>query len=102
MSGRARRLDVTTYAELVLNTPVADAAHPAFSKLFVQTEWSEAQQALLAMRRLRATDDEPLWVIHTLRSAGGARGASYELTGCASSGADARRRDRDRSMPALS
>ena len=70
-SGRARRLDVTTYAELVLNTPVADAAHPAFSKLFVQTEWDDASQALLAKRRLRATDDEPLWVIHTLRIIGG-------------------------------
>ena len=46
LSGRERRLEVTTYAELVLNTPVADASHPAFSKLFVQTEWSEAQQAL--------------------------------------------------------
>ncbi|MDQ2766394.1 MAG: glycosyl transferase, partial [Gemmatimonadota bacterium] len=78
LSGRERRLDVTTYAELVLNTPVADTAHPAFSKLFVQTEWSEAQQALLAMRRLRAVDDEPLWVIHTLRSVGGATGLSYE------------------------
>ena len=78
LSGRERRLEVTTYAELVLNTPVADAAHPAFSKLFVQTEWSEAQQALLAMRRLRATDDEPLWVIHTLRSVAGATKLSYE------------------------
>ena len=78
LSGRARRLDVTTYAELVLNTPVADAAHPAFSKLFVQTEWSEAHQALLAMRRLRATDDEPLWVIHTLRSVGSASKLAWE------------------------
>ena len=69
LSGRARRLDVTTYVELVLNTPVADAAHPAFSKLFVQTEWDASCQALMAKRRLRATDDEPLWVIHTLRSA---------------------------------
>jgi len=78
LSGRGRRLEVTTYAELVLNTPVADASHPAFSKLFVQTEWSEASQALLAMRRLRATDDEPLWVIHTLRGVGGAAKLSYE------------------------
>ncbi|MDQ2930413.1 MAG: glycosyl transferase, partial [Gemmatimonadota bacterium] len=54
LSGRARKLDVTTYAELVLNTPVADASHPAFSKLFVQTEWDAPAQALLAMRRLRA------------------------------------------------
>src|SRR5512140_39220 len=68
LSGRVRRLDVTTYAELVLNTPVADAAHPAFSKLFVQTEWDASCSALLAKRRLRAIDDEPLWVIHTLRT----------------------------------
>ena len=78
LSGRARRLDVTTYAELVLNTLVADTAHPAFSKLFVQTEWSEAHQALLAMRRLRATDDEPLWVIHTLRSVGATTKVAWE------------------------
>ncbi len=77
-SGRARRLEVTTYAELVLNTPVADAAHPAFSKLFVQTEWDEAHKALLAKRRLRATDDEPLWVIHTLRTHGSGTKPSYE------------------------
>lgn len=78
LSGRARTLDVTTYAELVLNTPVADAAHPAFSKLFVQTEWSESEHALLAMRRLRATDDEPLWVIHTLRTVGATPMVHYE------------------------
>ena len=99
LSGRARTLDVTTYAELVLNTPVADAAHPAFSKLFVQTEWDGAQQALLAMRRLRATDDEPMWVVHTLRSVGGAQSSRGRRTACASSGAGARRRDRGRSMP---
>ena len=78
VSGRARRLEVTTYAELVLNTPVADAAHPAFSKLFVQTEWDDARQALLAKRRLRATDDEPLWVIHTLRTVDGAPKLAWE------------------------
>ncbi|HEX6534189.1 MAG TPA: hypothetical protein VF041_06305 [Gemmatimonadaceae bacterium] len=66
-SGRARRLDVTTYAELVLNTAAADAAHPAFSKLFVQTEWYGERQALLARRRARAAEDEPLWVVHLLR-----------------------------------
>ena len=37
--GRPRRIEVTTCAELVLNTPAGDAAHPAFSKLFVQTGW---------------------------------------------------------------
>ncbi|MDX2169731.1 MAG: glycosyl transferase [Deltaproteobacteria bacterium] len=37
-SGRTRRLEVTWYAPLVLNALPAHAAHPAFSKLFVETE----------------------------------------------------------------
>ncbi|HEU4882187.1 MAG TPA: hypothetical protein VFT45_08080, partial [Longimicrobium sp.] len=63
---RPRRIEVTTYAELVLNTPAGDAAHPAFSKLFVQTGWIADREALVAWRRLRSPDDEPLWVTHRL------------------------------------
>ncbi len=63
---RPRRIEVTTCAELVLNTPGGDAAHPAFSKLFVQTGWMADRRALVAWRRLRSPDDEPLWVIHRL------------------------------------
>jgi N,N'-diacetylchitobiose phosphorylase len=63
-----RRIEVTTYAELVLNTPAGDAGHPAFSKLFVQTGWMAERQALVAWRRLRSPDDEPLWVVHRLLS----------------------------------
>jgi cyclic beta-1,2-glucan synthetase len=62
----ARRIEVTTYAELVLNTPAGDAGHPAFSKLFVQTGWMAERQALVAWRRLRSPDDEPLWTLHRL------------------------------------
>ena len=35
----ARVIELTSYAEVVLATPAADAAHPAFSNLFVQTEF---------------------------------------------------------------
>jgi cellobiose phosphorylase len=38
-SGRPRRLEVTWYTPLVLNALPAHAAHPAFSKLFVETEF---------------------------------------------------------------
>lgn len=62
---RIRHLDVTSYAEIVLNTRAADEAHPAFSKLFVQTENASAN-VLLAQRRLRSPDDQPGWAIHTL------------------------------------
>ena len=66
---RTRTLELTTYAEAVLNTPAGDRAHPAFSKLFVQTELvgdAAAPEALLARRRLRSPDDRPLWLAHAL------------------------------------
>ncbi|HEX6373337.1 MAG TPA: hypothetical protein VF006_30720 [Longimicrobium sp.] len=69
--GRPRRIEVTTCAELVLNTPGGDAAHPAFSKLFVQTGWMAERQSLVAWRRLRSPDDDPLWVVHRLLSVDG-------------------------------
>ncbi|MEO6782800.1 MAG: glucoamylase family protein, partial [Bradyrhizobium sp.] len=34
---RPREIEMTSYAELVLTTPAADNAHPAFAKMFVQT-----------------------------------------------------------------
>ena len=43
-----REIELTSYAELVLAPPAADAAHPAFSNLFVQTEFIPALNAVLA------------------------------------------------------
>jgi cyclic beta-1,2-glucan synthetase len=59
-----REIDVTSYAELVLTTPAADAAHPAFAKLFVQTEYLAEYGALLATRRPRSPGEPPLWAAH--------------------------------------
>ncbi|HEX6135891.1 MAG TPA: hypothetical protein VFZ24_18095 [Longimicrobiales bacterium] len=63
---RRRSLEVTTFAELALNTPAADAAHPAFSRLFVQTAFEPDRAALLAWRRPRSPHDRPLWFGHRL------------------------------------
>ena len=73
---RPSRLDLTTYAEAVLNTPAGDWSHPAFSKLFVQTEYDAAREALVARRRLRSPEDEPLWLVHRL--VGGDAAAGHE------------------------
>jgi N,N'-diacetylchitobiose phosphorylase len=61
-----RRIDVTTCAELALNTLAADAGHPAFSKLFVQTEYLPDAGALLAWRRPRSPDETPFYAAHAL------------------------------------
>ncbi len=65
-----RTLSVTVYAEAVLNDPIADAGHPAFSKLFVQTQTTAGDDGLVAKRRLRGASDEPLYVVSTLTGAG--------------------------------
>ncbi len=63
---RKRTLDVTGCLELVLHDPAVDAAHPAFSKLFVQTSWDEASGALVATRRPRGTGEQHPCVAHAL------------------------------------
>lgn len=61
-----RTLDVTSYAEVVLTTPEADATHPAFAKLFVRTEVDRDRRTLLASRRARHADEGHPWLFHTL------------------------------------
>ncbi|MDQ2668834.1 MAG: glycosyl transferase, partial [Gemmatimonadota bacterium] len=69
---------VTVYAEAVLNDPVADVGHPAFSKLFVQTEAAADGLGLIAWRRLRSVSDEPLFVVAKLVGAGEAAGVESD------------------------
>jgi cellobiose phosphorylase len=50
--------------EIALNEHAADRAHPAFSKLFIQTESLAERGALFANRRPRDEDDPQLWAMH--------------------------------------
>jgi cyclic beta-1,2-glucan synthetase len=61
---RIRDIEITSYAELVLAPPAADAAHPAFSKLFVQTEYLAKVGAILATRRRRSPAETEIWAAH--------------------------------------
>ncbi len=85
LDGRARRVEVTTFAEIVLHDRAADASHPAFSKLFVQTERVEGRPLLVARRRPRSPDDPPVWLSHWLD--GDAERSRGRPTGWRSSGA---------------
>ncbi len=58
----ARDIELTSYMELALANQAADTAHPAFSKMFVETEFVAEHQALLATRRRRASDEKEIWV----------------------------------------
>ncbi len=59
-----REFDVTSYAELVLAPQAADDAHPAFSKMFIETEFVAAPGVLLATRRRRSSSDPVIWAAH--------------------------------------
>ena len=65
-SETARAIDITSYAEVVLASPAADALHPAFSNLFVQTEIVRRQRAIIATRRPRSADEQPPWMFHVM------------------------------------
>jgi len=74
-----RAIDVTSYAEVVLASPAADALHPAFSNLFVQTEILRPQRAILCTRRPRSLDEPTPWMFHLMAVHGADIGdISYE------------------------
>lgn len=61
---RACEIEVTSYAELALARQADDVAHPAFAKLFVETEFVAELGALLATRRRRSSADPAVWAAH--------------------------------------
>ena len=61
---REREIDFTSYAEIVLAPQAADEIHPAFSNLFVETEFIPYLGALLATRRPRSADEPQVWLAH--------------------------------------
>ena len=74
-SSVTREIELTSYAEVVLARPDADAAHPAFSNLFVQTEFAQKSSAILCTRRARSQEERPPWLLHLMVGQGGEQGA---------------------------
>ena len=78
-SQTSRTIEITSYAEVVLASSAADALHPAFSNLFVQTEIIRERQAILCTRRPRSLDEQSPWMCHLMAVHGAAIGTmSYE------------------------
>jgi cyclic beta-1,2-glucan synthetase len=71
---RIRELDVTSYAEIVLAPPAGDIAHPAFGKLFIETEYLPNSSALLCHRRPRDPQEQAAWAFHALSLEGRSQG----------------------------
>ncbi|PYQ80443.1 MAG: hypothetical protein DMG03_22770 [Acidobacteria bacterium] len=72
---RPREIEVTSYAEIVLARPEDDLAHPAFAKLFIETEYDAQSAGLLFSRRPRSADETHAWAFHVLAVDGRLGGA---------------------------
>ncbi len=73
-SDRPREIEITSYAEIVLAPPADDLAHPAFGKLFVETEYLPESAALICHRRTRSPDEPGAWAVHALSIEGRKQG----------------------------
>src|ERR1035438_3604683 len=78
LSAHRRKLTVTSFAELVLAPAPTDSAHPAFSKLFVETEIDAQLGAIVATRRPSTPAEMRAWCFHEAAVTGSDGGMSYE------------------------
>jgi len=74
-SDLTRRLTVTSYAEVVLAAQAEDRRHPAFNKLFIESEFLPELNALIFHRRARSADEPPVHLVHMLVANSARRGA---------------------------
>jgi cyclic beta-1,2-glucan synthetase len=77
-SDEERILEVTTFLELALAEPSAVNAHPAFSKLFIETSHEADAQCLLAKKRRREDEEQEAWAVHSVYVEGDESG-DYEF-----------------------
>ena len=65
-SNRPRRLRVTSYGEVVLATHSEDTQHPAFNKLFIESEYEKELGLQIFSRRPRTDTETPFLIGHML------------------------------------
>jgi cyclic beta-1,2-glucan synthetase len=65
-SDSPRHLKLTSFAEVVLAAQAVDRRHPAFNKLFIESEYLPKENALLFQRRPRSAEEKPIVLVHAL------------------------------------
>ena len=80
-SDKGRSVEITSYMEITLAAFGADAVHPAFSNLFVQTEYDEKENILIGSRRGRVKNAKVPYIFHKVISNGELEGSiTYETS----------------------
>ncbi len=63
-SNRTRNLRITSYGEVILTSQASDAQHPAFNKLFIESEFVAELNLQIFTRRPRSNQDAPILMAH--------------------------------------
>ena len=78
-SSETQDYEITSFIEIALAPHSDDVSHPAFSNLFVQTEFVHEDNVLLANRRRRSNGEPDIWGFHVFVAEGETVGAlQYE------------------------
>lgn len=74
----SRRIQVTSYLEVAADSYMADLSHPAFSKLFIESEYVHDRAIFLSRRRDSGGNSNP-YILHLVRTSAGHPGqVEYE------------------------
>jgi cyclic beta-1,2-glucan synthetase len=63
-TSHTQKLRLTSYAEVILAPQPTDRRHPAFNKLFLESEWVSEHSVLLFRRRPRSEKEESIFLGH--------------------------------------
>ncbi|RPI24945.1 MAG: cellobiose phosphorylase, partial [Chloroflexota bacterium] len=64
--GKGRRLRLTSYGEVILAPQATDARHPAFNKMFIESEFIADLNLQIFMRRPRSNQETTIYMGHML------------------------------------
>jgi cellobiose phosphorylase len=59
-------LEITSYCEVTLTTYDSDIVHPTFSNLFIETEYVDKLECLIAARRPRKKEEKKNYIMQTI------------------------------------
>ncbi len=77
-TGDPRNLRLTSYGEVILAPQAADNRHPAFNKLFIESEFIPELNLQIFTRRLRSSQEKPIFMGHMLVVDGSQATAQHE------------------------
>ncbi|ROR27116.1 putative glucoamylase [Mobilisporobacter senegalensis] len=63
----SKQFEITSYLEVVSDSHLAELSHPAFNKLFIESEFMEEQSIFLSKRRSNKKEENP-YIVHMVKT----------------------------------